>query len=58
MEVHERLARNGMINILRNPLRRRHKTNLRKSSITMAPPPRRRNQERKEPVLLVVVRDI
>jgi len=44
------MARNGMINILRNPPTRRENTNLRKSSITMATPARRRNKERKEPV--------
>jgi len=52
------MARNGMINNLRNPPTRGQNTNLRKSSITMATLPRRRNKGRKEPVLTVVVRDI
>jgi len=52
------MARNGMINNLRNPPTRRQNTKRRKSSITMATSPRIRNKERKEPVLLVVVRDI
>jgi len=52
------MARNDMINNLRNPPTRRQITNLRKSSITMATLLKRKNKGRKEPVLLVVVRDI
>jgi len=52
------MARDVMINNLRNPPTRRLITNLRKSSIRMATLPRRKNKGRKEPVLLVVGRDI